>query len=343
MIRTCTIGNDYDFTWTPPGGAIVDDAETVTMTVYWPAGTQTYNLALLRPADTIDLVSDDRRRLSLTYADAAPDAFGAVPEPAVISDGAQAQIPVSITRHEVDSTGEGETGYVHLAAALPLRVVLSASAALHYVRRSVKLDAAHIGTTPAKAVKWRVTYNPVINGVAGQETYDSGVLIVARIPFATGLTDQDVSRYWPSLGAVATGLPGWEYARELALADLRDRIVAAGVLRGASVDQLSGTQFRRVHGLLTARHILLDRHVAGRDQTAALDRLDADIDVAMKAALASLLWLDSDGDGTVDSSETQVAGYVSITSCGTSDLSMVDITEADEPVTLTRGSLGGDR
>lgn len=339
MIRTCTIGSDYDFVWTPPGGAIVDTAADVTLVVSWPGGAQTYDLALDRAADVVTAVSDDRRRLTVTYS-AAPAAFGSVPEPAVLTDGAQAQIPVSVTRHEVIGA---LSGYVHLGAALPTRVALTAAARLHYVRRTVKLDAAHIGTAPTKAVRWRVTYSPVTNGVAGQETYDSGVLVIARIPFATGLTDQDVSRYWPSLGAVATGLPGWEYARELALADLRDRIVAAGVLRGASVDQLSGTQFRRVHGLLTARHILLDRHVAGRDQTAALDRLDADIDVAMKAALASLLWLDSDGDGTVDSSETQVAGYVSITSCGTSDLSMVDITEADEPVTLTRGSLGDDR
>lgn len=339
MIRTCTIGSDYDFVWTPPGGAIVDTAADVTLVVSWPGGAQTYDLALDRAADVVTFVSDDRRRLTVTYS-AAPAAFGSVPEPAVLTDGAQAQIPVSITRHEVIGA---LSGYVHLGAALPTRVALTAAARLHYVRRTVKLDAAHIGTTPAKAVRWRVAYNPVINGVAGQETYDTGVIIIARIPFATGLTDQDVSRYWPSLGAVATGLPGWEYARELALADLRDRIVAAGVLRGASVDQLSGTQFRRLHGLLTARHILLDRHVAGRDQTAALDRLDADIDVGMKAALASLLWLDSDGDGTVDSSETQVAGYVSITSCGTSDLSMIDITEADEPVTLTRGSLGDDR
>lgn len=339
MIRTCTIGSDYDFVWTPPGGAIVDTAADVTLVVSWPGGAQTYDLALDRAADVVTFMSDDRRRLTVTYS-AAPAAFGSVPEPAVLTDGAQAQIPVSVTRHEVIGA---LSGYVHLGAALPTRVALTAAARLHYVRRTVKLDAAHIGTAPTKAVRWRVTYSPVTNGVAGQETYDSGVLVIARIPFATGLTDQDVSRYWPSLGAVATGLPGWESARELALADLRDRIVAAGVLRGASVDQLSGTQFRRVHGLLTARHILLDRHVAGRDQTAALDRLDADIDVAMKAALASLLWLDSDGDGTVDSSETQVAGYVSITSCGTSDLSMVDITEADEPVTLTRGSLGDDR
>ena len=339
MIRTCTIGSDYDFVWTPPGGAIVDTAADVTLVVSWPGGSQTYDLALDRAADVVTFVSDDRRRLTVTYS-AAPAAFGSVPEPAVLTDGARAQIPVSVTRHEVIGA---LSGYVHLGAALPTRVALTAAARLHYVRRTVKLEAAHIWTTPAKAVRWRVAYNPVINGVAGQETYDSGVLVIARIPFATGLTDQDVSRYWPSLGAVAAGLSGWESARELALADLRDRIVAAGVLRGASVDQLSGTQFRRVHGLLTARHILLDRHVAGRDQTAALDRLDADIDVAMKAALASLLWLDSDGDGTVDSSETQVAGYVSITSCGTSDLSMVDITEADEPVTLTRGSLGDDR
>lgn len=339
MIRTCTIGSDYDFVWTPPGGAIVDTAADVTLVVSWPGGSQTYDLALDRAADVVTAVSDDRRRLTVTYS-AAPAAFGSVPEPAVLTDGARAQIPVSVTRHEVIGA---LSGYVHLGAALPTRVALTAAARLHYVRRTVKLEAAHIWTTPAKAVRWRVAYNPVINGVAGQETYDTGVLVIARIPFATGLTDQDVSRYWPSLGAVAAGLPGWESARELALADLRDRIVAAGVLRGASVDQLSGTQFRRVHGLLTARHILLDRHVAGRDQTAALDRLDADIEVAMKAALASLLWLDSDGDGTVDSSETQVAGYVSITSCGTSDLSMVDITEADEPVTLTRGSLGDDR
>lgn len=339
MIRTCTIGSDYDFVWTPPGGAIVDTAADVTLVVSWPSGAQTYDLALDRAADVVTFMSDDRRRLTVTYS-AAPAAFGSVPEPAVLTDGAQAQIPVSVTRHEVIGA---LSGYVHLGAALPTRVALTAAARLHYVRRTVKLEAAHIGTAPTKAVRWRVTYSPVINGVAGQETYDTGVLIIARVPFSTGLTDQDVSRYWPSLGAVAAGLPGWESARELALADLRDRIVAAGVLRGASVDQLSGTQFRRVHGLLTARHVLLDRHIAGRDQSAALDRLDADIGVAMKAALASLLWLDSDGDGTVDSSETQVAGYVSITSCGTSDLSMVEIDEGDEPVTLTRGSLGDDR
>lgn len=339
MTHTCTIGADYDFVWTPPGGAIVDTAADVVLTVYWPGGTQTYDLALDRASDTVSAVSDDRRRLTVTYA-AAPAAFGSVPEPAVLSDGAQAQIPVSITRHEVIGA---LSGYVHLAAALPMRVALSAGADLHYVRRTVKLDAAHIGNAPVKAVRWRVTYNPTVNGVAGQESYQSGLLVVARIPFGTGLTDQDVSRYWPSLGAVAAGLPGWESARELALADLRDRIIASGVLRGASVDQLSGTQFRRVHGLLTARHVLLDRHIAGRDQTAALDRLDADIEVALKAALSSLLWLDSDGDGTVDTSETQVAGYVSVSSCGTSDLSMVDIDDGDEPVTLTRGSMGDDR
>lgn len=319
MRRVVIIGEDHLWIWGPPsGGAVIDPVDPRTLTISWPWGSQSYELSLIRPSDRVTAVSADRRRLTVAWGSelvpgGAPSALSQVPEPAVLVDGARAQMPVTVSR--VEDLGEG-VGTVHLAEALPMPLTPGA-AELHWPTRAATIPAADVGTSRVRQVMWRVDYSPSVDGSIRPLRSEVGTLAVARMRFDTGLTDAQVATEWPSLGQPPAGQAGWERMRLAALTTLESRIITAGILRDAGIDDVHGAQLVRLHSLLTVQQILTDRHIGGRDQGPALQLVAGMIDAEQNSAFGSLAWVDVNGDGLPNAGEANASTYVQATSAGT--------------------------
>lgn len=355
--RKLTIGADYDFVWFPPSG--VYTLQSLTLTVYWPSGTLTYSLDDARliddePAeDRVAAVSADRKRLTVAWGATAPVSVLRVPEPAMYVDVGRASIPVGIVRIE-EATAPDEsipdfgTGYVDLAEALPHGIGSATNdARLRFSARYGQISFGGIGTTPRRAVRWTVGYDPsgpTAPSPAAAGIIDSGILVICRHPFDTHLTDAGVHAFWPSIGPVPMGWAGWASAREAAGLDLEGRIGAV-IPRDKHVDMVDGGQFVRLHALLTARQILLGRMVQGIGVTSALDILLAEIEAEQARMFARLADIDLNDDGLVDDGETDTAAQGSGTAGGATwtDPSIVAFASDDAPFEKTRCRVSDER
>lgn len=294
----------HRFRWWPPTDGVV--SSDPTLTISWPAGVQTYTLALARESDTVTAISADRRTLTVTWGSSgSPTVLASPDEPAaaqLVGVGV-VDVPVRVVR-VVTAASNGLSGTVDLADPLPHPILVS-SLALHWHERSALVNSAHVPAVTTDGVRWSVPYTASLGGVSVAYGRDMGVLRVVAMPFATGLTDARLLGLLPDLRARPTGQSSWASQREAALDDLVVRIRSRIAPR--IEDVLPGRDYELPHAYLTGALIA---EAQGRADAADRLRVLADEDIARRLALVD--WMDLDRDGVVDAGETDTGASGSL-------------------------------
>lgn len=334
------IGQDHLFQVRPAQPLAV--GATCSLTVAWPAGSQTYTLARRRD-DTITALSTDRRRLTLTWSDdgAPADLLAGNPMPAHVSRDSLAQIPVRVVR--LVSLGTGN-GVVELADALP-QAVNPVGGYLEYLTVSCTIPDEDVPTSPVRPVAWRMTYTPWVGGASTPQRVETGVLAVVRDRFETGLTDAAALTHAPWLrSALTAATPTLAPWIESAEGTLVSAIRAHQAMPADTwEDALSGRQFLRAHCLAVEVAVCDDLIARGVDRTARREQAAADMVAELDRVFSRLEWVDADGDGVVDAGEGGAAAFTPTASSGTSNAALVTFDDPTEAVELSRYQVGGDR
>lgn len=303
--RRFTAGEDATFRWVCPDPAAF--ATSASLAVAFAAGTSTVALSA-RTADVIATngLSADRRRVTIENDDGGPLPDGSQPMPAWISYGTASQIPVRVLRVVSSSDpvdpGDPYTVVIELAEPLPHDVSLLGS--VYWQVFSGTLAAP---STKQGPVRWTVTYDRQVNGATAETATDDGVLWVVRAPFATGLDSAMFIASSPWLAQhVPPGQSSWAPQIAMALDSLLVRI-AARLPDGRTVNDITGRQFRNAHALETRAFILRGMAEAGIGRPGALEEVERALTAELDRIFdAGLDWVDSDGDGAIDSGETGV-------------------------------------
>ena len=317
-------GSSYRWRWEP---AIPDGYASGggTLSLFFAAGTTTHVLAA-RADDSILTISDDRRRLTLTWgADGTLDEDGDGQPMAVWFDGgASQQGPGRVARLVSDSGGL--TGIVELCDPLPMAVAVGASVIwqTHFVSLS------SVPSLIQGPVRWKVGYSAVVNGVDGGSRIDEGVLFIVRAPFATGLTHEELVRRSPWLTqSVPDGQQGWAPQIDAALPRLITRIQRR-LPSGVTIERVAGPVFRGAHGAETRKLILVALQESGQDRATAIEQAERDVTDALDDIFAGGLdWYDADGDGLATDGEGALRPSVAMPLAHTQYAAQFDATASD--------------
>jgi len=165
---------------------------------------------------------------------------------------------------------------------------------------------AHVGTERLRNVRWTLPWTRRAGGDWPTEgKRDRGFLHISASPFDTGLEDAHLFELVPGWATIVperqvSWLPQRDAAEDELVSRLRPRL-----LTGRCEDDVLAEQFRRAHALFTAATIRRGHAVLGYDGAAeSAEKLQAMALEALDLAIASLTWLDKNGNGVVDEGET---------------------------------------
>lgn len=300
--RKLATGLAHVFHWTNADGIL---AANPTLTVDWPAGSQSYSLALSRQVDSITAISADRRTLTATWGGSgSPTTAISGDQPAAVVLQSIGLVGASLRVVRV-VTDDGITGTLELAEPVPHAVALGVNPAnLHWLQRTAGIPSGDVPSLPVRNIRWTVEYETrsAFNVEPSQYVRDRDVLHVVAMAFATGLTDAQLLEIVPDLRARPSGQGSWQAQREAALDEL------VGILRKRIAprveDVLPGRAFANAHAYLTAARILDGRLSAGPDFTTQATYLRGLAVEMVEQQLAIVDWADLNLDGEVESGET---------------------------------------
>lgn len=135
-----------------------------------------------------------------------------------------------------------------------------------------------------------------------------GIFHVVRMPFATGLSDHSLAAFAPF---ISTQIPrsqnGWSTQIEAAERMLWRWIRADLQQLALTEDSLNGAAFHEIHALLTLHTIMQFQTASGATRADPRDNYLERAEALYAQVMRSIPWLDLDGDGVVDSGETDIA------------------------------------
>ncbi len=292
------------FHWIAPGPVAVDS--TPTLTVDGPDDEEIAGfdpLAVVVAPGTVDSISDDRRRLTLTAAivgDRARAAGEVWGQAFLISPASGVFTDIRVTEISPD-------GDVITIDGLPRHVDVT-GARIEWASWWTRFTSGDVAATPRRDLTWTVTYTPLHAGTADEEgeAWQDGRLIVSVRPFDTRVTDRDVGARHHDL---ANTKAGRDNSRSSVIAAARDElalmITPHIAPRGLHLDQLDGRAFAPAHVDLAAALIVQrqepDRAAELRERAASL------IELAVQCA-----WHDDNADGEIDAGEEGQRSTVSL-------------------------------
>ncbi|MCB9553520.1 MAG: hypothetical protein H6705_16885 [Myxococcales bacterium] len=283
------------FAWDAPEPVAASPAPTLVVRIAGEAADGIADLAPVVAPASVSAVSTDLKRLTLSAeledADRAAGERWGTAWFVTSSDGA---FPVRVAGI---ATVAGVTT-VSLADPLPRRPA-SASGSLQWARWTTVLDEGVTGT-PRRDVTWVITWRPLHAGAAaGDATEETaeGRLIIARAPFATGLTAQRLGAIYPDLAQTVAGRDNSRAAAiDAALAELELDLAPDLAARGLWPDDIDGTHLHLAHATLTAAVVV------EKAEPKRAERLRKLYDAQRQKGLRQI-WADLDRDGLVDAGE----------------------------------------
>lgn len=313
-VRKVTLGTDNQFRLVVAGYCA---ASTITLTVRWPAGDETYTLNVERSADRVTEITQGRiigcAWGGLTPAAPASWAIG-VPNPAWLDCDGFGQFPVRVLRVTDDGTVADPDdpsstipgGALELADSLPSAVAEMPDGAEWYLRWPAYVGIITQGTIPAspmRPVSWSASYTRIIDGASRLVHIDRGELALVRVPFDTGLTHDRLLALCPAMsGMEPQGQAGWSRQIESGL-DTLVTLMCRRLDRDVYEDQIGGSQFETAHALAVKAAWLTTICDMGHDRVEARDDARKELTAELDAVFSRLEWLDADDDGVVDSGE----------------------------------------
>lgn len=193
---------------------------------------------------------------------------------------------------------------ITLADPLP-RKMSSLSATLNYACYYAELSNSTVTATAARSLRWVVEYGTRAGSDVPEETQRAeGLLHVVRRPFRVGLSEERLRVLVPAL-AQMTPRRSDAYAHMMAEAEIA--IVRKLRREGLVEDLAAGAEFAQCLAYTTAA-MVFDGLLAGgaADAIEKANYYRGLAEAEFKALLENRAWYDTDGDGTVDTGETNV-------------------------------------
>jgi len=298
MIFQVPIGRATVFHWTPH---YLPDPNAANPSVKFVSNGQTVTQALTNfGSSAISGVPD---RYSLTAGAANADLLGGF----VGDIGGNWYLYLTgfgqfaVTVSHFDDTA----GVYRLAEPLPHGIPSNADGSLIHNQWYTDIAADALGDTIDRTGYYEIEYtqDPDMAGAnAGKRIFtDRGLVRVVRSPFSTGLTAATLKTLVPQIeGTRPPNRDSWQ-----ALIDELDVIgeIEARLPAGSYADQTVGSQFRRFQALSVAGHIAEVGYAPNVDSERMRELASNELD----RQIARVHWLDSDGDGVIDSGETDYA------------------------------------
>lgn len=338
--RKLLTGLSHVFRWSNADGVL---ASNPTLTIDWPAGSQSYSLTQSRQVDSVTALSADRRTLTVTWgASGSPTTAisGDQPAPVVLQSIGLVGAALRVVRIVTD---DGIEGTLELAEPVPHGVAFGVNPAnLHWLQRQCTIPSIDQPATPTRNIRWTVDYETFdsFNIEPLQYLRDRDVLHVVAMEFQTGLSDGDLLGYVPDLRSRPSGQGSWKLQRDAALDEL------VGLIRKRIAprheDVLPGRQFVRAHAYLAAAVILDGTSVGGQDRTALATYYRERAMVELDNVLSLIDWQDINLDGQVQQAEVDVAASQQLARQVGSTLTepgvvlFADDPNAPHPLTLAR-------
>ena len=276
-----------------------------SLTVRRPSGNFTAALTQVSQTVTVDSVGTDRRTLTVDAAVAPatdPQLGGERGGAAVLLLDGHGAIPV-IVADCLSSTS------ILLADPLPVGTAGKAGI-LEWSTWYTAFTAADVSSTLG-SYPFTVTWTARDGGgpdMPAEYEYLEGLIYCVRMPFHTGLTARGLRTWATSFSAqIPTGQNSWQPQIDAAQRMLIRWIRRDLQPRGVTEDAVNGAAFEEVHAMLVVALILGSQAAGGADRLEARDAFMQEAKDLYASIMASIPWLDADGDGVVDSGETAVA------------------------------------
>ena len=291
--------------WAPTDGTLVSGP---SVTIDWPAGSQTYPLAPARQVDTVTAISADRRTLTATWGlSGSPTTAISGDQPGAVVLSSRGLIGASLRVVRIVSD-DGITGTLELAEPVPHPVALGVNPAiLHWLQWQTTIPALDIGSTPRRNIRWTIDYETIdaFNTEPLAYARDRDILHIVAMEFATGLGDAELLGYVPDLRARPVGQGSWKMQRDAALDELIGHIRKRIAPRVEDV--LPGRNYSRAHAYLAAALILDGTSMGGQDRTALATYYRGLAVEELERQLALVDWTDINRDGEPQPEEELVA------------------------------------
>lgn len=295
-------GQDGTFPWRAPGP--LSGAPTLSVT-HTDFGTVAPALSAVRASVAVTAVGNDKRTLTLG-ANIGTASRGLVGYPwgAAYLDAGEAG------GFEVVVAGFTAAGTALLADPLPRHVTIGSGATLYWLTYTATLSSASVTASALRDAVWTVSYTLQRGGDApALVLQDRGRLHVVEHPFGTGCRDLHLRQFVASLGRT---LPSRQesYAEQIDLALgtlvewVQQRLRSAG--EDPYEDAVDGRTLLKAHAYLALALVFGSQAAAGADTDAIIERAETKAREAFELAIDPLPFLDRDGDGAVDSGETDV-------------------------------------
>lgn len=272
---------------------------TPTLTVRHPtAGNLTPAMTQAHAAATVTGIGTDRRTLTVT----SQDAWGLVGERggwAVLRWSNGGDIPVVVESVEATT--------IVLAAPLPKTEVVDAT--LEWSLWTAAFTALTVTQTVAR-MPFTVTWTSKYGGgsMPTEYEYAEGLIYCVRMPFHTGLTHRELLTWASTLGAqVPRAQNSWRPQIETAERVLTRWIRRDLQGRALTEDAVNGAAFEEVHAMLALGLILAGQTAGGAARNEQRDWYMEQARTLYSTVMQAIPWLDADGDGVIDSGETEVA------------------------------------
>jgi len=300
--RKARVGADYMFIWVAPRAVSLVASLAPQLTLYEPGESTPFagfplSLVQLRADEAITSINDDLKRLvapgsTVLGSRGAAGKYGAA---RLITEGGGV-FPV-----HVSTIADGE---ITLSERIPRQLPASSvsGSQLSWSTWTAALPSA-VTAEQLRGWRWRVVYDPHVGDdiFSPASQTDSGLLHVVHNPFDTGLTHEQLVEWFPQVTPLARSgsqdfSPAMELSFEMLVSKIRSSVV--GGQSAGNEDRLEGSDFRRIHALFTCADLI--EHAEPDQARSHRAKAYALLDERMQ----NLSWVDSDGDGVVDSGET---------------------------------------
>lgn len=264
-------------------------------------GPFAYTLAAVHASATVTAIASDRRTLTISTILGGGGMMGDKGGTAILQGEDIGDVPVLVTL-----ISGGDT--VLLAEPLPNNIdITTTTATLAWTSYTATIgdDVSLVIQKAPFTISWTSQWGGSTSDYPAENYRVEGIAYVVRQPFETGVTDRDIRNLVPGL---ATQVPGsqssWEPQIQVAERQLIRWLRRDLAQYQVTEDACNGAAFAEIHANLVVAAILADQTANGADRAEARDYYAKLARDEYAAVMASIPWLDLDGDGNIDDGET---------------------------------------